>query len=500
MKTEKVFQVTKCNFLIRRVCFWLSILVVVCAGSQSMVSVSVAQEDDAPATQQPPGDEESETPTAPEKVEVDPLAQDDEIATRLTRILNATQRFQQTEVKVDQGVVFLSGTTTKDEFRTWAGDLARNTQDVVAVVNRIEVREGSIWDLSPAWAEVRRMTRDLVQALPLIAVACVLLFATWLAARLAVYVANRLLERRMSNRLLRQVATRAVAIPVFLLGLYLILRVSGLTQVAATVLGGTGLIGLVVGIAFRDIAENFLASILISLQRPFSIGDLVKVEDHTGFVQSVTTRGTLLMTLDGNHVQIPNSTIYKAVIHNYTANPKIRLNFIVGIGYDDSVTQAQETALATLREHPIVLDDPEALVLVEELGAATVNLHIYFWIDGNVHSQLKARSSVIRLVKRAFEKNGISMPDEAREVVFPSGVPIDTTGFDQQGEARTKPADSSAAVDDKQQDDAVSNAAEGDMTSEAAEIKQQADQSRLPGDAPNLLEDPPIENRATHSS
>src|SRR5690606_4554593 len=160
-------------------------------------------------------------------------------------------------------------------------------------------------------------------ALPMIGVVFFFLLLTWLAARVAVWLAGRIFERRMTNRLLRQVAARAVAIPVFLLGLYLILRVSGLTQMAATVVGGTGLLGLVLGIAFRDIAENFLASILISIQRPFAIGDLIEVEGQQGFVQSVTTRGTLLMTLSGNHVQLPNSMIYKAVIRNFTANPSL---------------------------------------------------------------------------------------------------------------------------------------------------------------------------------
>ena len=433
--------------------------------------------------------EDTEAPTAPEKVEVDPLSQDSDIAERLTRILRATERFQNPSAEVDEGVAFLSGTTRREEYRKWAGDLARNTRDVVAVVNRIEVDEGSIWDLSPAWAEIRRMTREVIQSLPLIGLALLLLLATWLIARAAMWAAEIVLERRISNRLLRDVTSRAVAIPIFLLGVYLILRISGLTQIAATVLGGTGLIGLVIGIAFRDIAENFLASILISLQRPFSIGDLVRVEGFEGFVQSVTTRGTLLMTLDGNHVQIPNATIYKAVIHNFTANPRTRLHFTVGIGYDDSVTEAQDVALQTLRDHPVVLEEPEPLVLVNELGASTVNLHVYFWIDGHEHSMPKARSSVIRLVKRAFEKSGISMPDEAREVVFPRGVPIVSPDADDARPLQKQATqEKSSAIDGR--DDEIRHDSEGDLTSEADTIKQQAAMSRQPDASPNLLENP----------
>src|SRR5690606_33959061 len=130
------------------------------------------------------------------------------------------------------------------------------------------------------------------------------------------------------------------------------------------------------------------------------------------------------MTREGNHVQIPNATIYKETITNFTANPSERFDFAVGIGYEDSITHAQAVALTVLREHAAVLDEPEPMVLAEALGPSTVSLRVYFWVDIETHSGLKVRSSVIRLTKRAFDEAGISMPDEAREVVFPQGVPI----------------------------------------------------------------------------
>jgi small conductance mechanosensitive channel len=143
-----------------------------------------------------------------------------------------------------------------------------------------------------------------------------------------------------------------------------------------------------------------------------------------GYVQLLTTRATIMMTLDGNHVQIPNATVYKSKIFNYTSNPNRRVEFTVGIGYEDKITTAQEVIMRLLAEHPAVLKEPEPLVLVENLGSATVNLQIYFWVDGSQHSWQKVRSSVIRLVKRAFQDAHISMPDESRELIFPQGVTV----------------------------------------------------------------------------
>ncbi|MCA9025297.1 MAG: mechanosensitive ion channel [Planctomycetaceae bacterium] len=485
MKTCKITlnRAAKVTFAIWLLTFGLSALVAAQGKGDAATDAEIVDAAD--------GATDEEALQAPEVVDVDPLAEDAAIANRLTAILNATEWFHEPEVRVEEGVVFLTGRTTRPESKEWAGQLSKNTQDVVAVVNRIRVVEGPWWDLTPAWNELRTLGRDAVLGMPLFIVGLVLLLFTWYAARLSVSVAHRVFESRMDNRLLRQVAARAVAIPVFLLGLYLVLRISGLTQMAATVVGGTGLIGLVIGIAFRDIAENFLASILISTQRPFAIGDLIKIEDQKGFVQSVTTRGTLLMTLDGNHVQIPNATVYKATIQNFTANPKIRQDFTVGVGYDDSLAAAQETALSVLREHPTVLDDPEPWVLVEQLGAATVNLRVYFWIDGNKHSVLKVRSAIVRQVKGAFDQAGISMPDEAREVIFPNDVPVrmlsdDTASGIGLPRSTTGPPEH---VSRKAETDEVSTPAEGGLASEADEIREQARQSRTPDEGSNLLEE-----------
>jgi small-conductance mechanosensitive channel len=438
---------------------------------------------------------------APAKVDVSPVARDSEIAQRLSDILKATKWFEGPVVEVDEGVVFLNGEAKKDEYKTWAGDLAGNTQDVAAVVNRMKVTEKSIWDFSEAFAELRSFQANTVQAIPLILFGIAILFVTWVLAKLASSVANRVFTKRIPNSLLRWVATRAVTLPILILGCYLVLRVAGLTQLALTVLGGTGLIGLVIGIAFQDIAENFLASILISIQKPFRIGDLIRVDNHEGIVQRVTTRGTALLTANGNHVQIPNSKIYKNTIENFTANPRRRVSFDLGIGYDDSASDAQLIMLEKIKAHSATLNDPAPKVLIESLGSSTVNLTALFWIDGTKNDFRSVRSSVMRISKQALLEDGISMPDEAREVIFPNGVPVlmneseSTTDSKSGDRAATTErfgiedlVSSTPAVPKKRQAKEQANTeAEGNMASETDDLKKQAEQSWLPGEGEEIL-------------
>ena len=374
---------------------------------------------------------------APARVDVEPVADDADIGSRLKKILVATKWFIDPQVRVEEGVVFLTGEAKTPEDREWASKLAGNTQDVVAVANRMTVTKPSPWDFSPAWLEIDKLRRNTIQTLPVLLIAVGLLLVFWVAAKLVAKLSRRIASHRTTNFLLQEVVAKAASIPVFLLGIYLALRISGLTRLAATVLGGTGLLGIVLGIAFRDIAENFLASILLSVQRPFRTGDLIVVEGRKGFVQSVTTRGTTIMTLDGDHVQIPNSTIYKSVIENITANPNQRQTFVVGVDYEDSLEEAQAVILDVLKQHTAVLAKPESLVLVDALAASTVNLRVYFWISIAKHDGLKVRSSLIRLAKNALVEKGFTLPDEARSD-FPEGSPGADVGCISSTYERTK--------------------------------------------------------------
>jgi small-conductance mechanosensitive channel len=421
------------------------------------------------------------------QVNVTPVAHDEEIRTRLQSVLDATGWFTDPRVEVREGVVFLNGPAETVELKEWAGDLARSTQDVVAVANRMEVAEPSVWDFNPAWSGLRALLRDFVRSLPVLSFWLVILALSAGAGVLVTRGARALLRRRVRANLLRSVMARGMGVLVFLFGFYIVLRVSGLTQLALTVVGGTGLIGLALGIAFRDITENFLASIFLSGQRPFETGDLVEVTGVTGYVQQLNVRTTILMTLEGNLVQIPNASVYKNNLRNFTANANRREDFVVGIGYDDSINEAQEIARKVLADHPAVLSDPEPWVLADSLGRATINLRVYFWLNGREHSWVKVRSSVIRLVKLAFQQRGISMPDEAREVIFPQGIPVTMLDREPGGSHDVGPVERSPAQPPRDEPDVASTQAEGGLSSEAGVIKEQARKVQPLNDGENLL-------------
>lgn len=426
-----------------------------------------------------------ETPVAPpeQAVAVEPAARDEAIEARLSRILRATGWFRELAVAVDEGVVFLDGVTTDEDHRDWAREVARRTEDVVAVVNRVAVREEVTWDLAPAVEEIERLARQVVVALPLIVLSILILPLAWWLSSLLARAIRRLLAPSVEQDFLRRVIARTIAIPVFLLGVYVVLQFAGLTGLAVSLLGGAGIIGIVLGFAFRDIAENLLASLILSIRQPFRQGDIIAVAGHEGVVQTMNTRSTVLLTIDGNHVQIPNATVFKSTIVNFTATPARRVSADVGIGYDASIVEAQDIIVEVLRGHQAILADPPPMVLVDALGSATVSLKAHFWIDGRTLSPLRVRSSALRLMKRALTERGISMPDEAREIIFPQGVPIV-----RRAEARGAAPAPSAPAPAADEPLAEATSAEGGLGNEIAGYPTEIADATIPeASADNLL-------------
>ena len=437
----------------------------------AVLALSVA----ASAQQQPSEGAPADVSDPTGSVSVAPVARDEEIDTRIREILSATGWFDNPQVSTRDGIVFLDGQTDSEEHKTWARNLATNTQDVVAVVNRIEVVPEVNWSFAPALQAIKDVIVQVTTSLPLIVLAIVILpFAWWLSSWVAGLL-RRWLLGGMESPLLRDIFSRILALPIFLIGLYVVLQVAGLTQLAFSLLGGAGVIGIVAGFAFRDIAENFLASLLLSIRRPFRSGDFIEVDGMQGSVQSMNTRSTVLLSPEGNHIQIPNATIFKNTITNFTASPIRREVIDVGVGYDASVAHAQDIVMRMLETHDAVTPEPHPMVLVDSLGASTVNIKAYFWIDARNYSVLKVKSAILRQVKKVLTEEGVSMPDDAREVIFPQGVPIVQLG----GAAEKK----AKALADRDIRDSTEEAlaaeperseTEGNLSNEQAEVETAA--------------------------
>jgi small conductance mechanosensitive channel len=259
------------------------------------------------------------------------------------------------------------------------------------------------------------LVRLLERVPQLILALLVLLFASWISR----FIANRLhlIKVRSQNPYMSGLVRTIVRTAIMLIAVLIALDLIGLTSVVGAVLGSAGVVGLVLGFAFREIAENYIAGILLSVRRPFEPGDHVVIENREGKVISLNSRATVLMTLDGSHLQLPNSLVFKSIVLNYSKNPKRRFDFAMLIDGSQSIRESQTLAMAAIAQIDGVLDDPAPAWTVVEFGAAGIQLRFYGWIDQDNSDLGKVRSEAIRRVKAAFTDAGIEAPRTLYHIV-----------------------------------------------------------------------------------
>lgn len=407
---------------------------------------------------------------------------DDDLRNRLTTILTTIGKYEDLSVKVESGVVFIGGIASEQSYSDLAGEISKNIQGVVAVVNNLSIKKKQYLTIEPIQQELQRVWYKSLEILPLIFIGIIIFSLAFLLSSPLSRWLSRPLTLVTDSQLIATVIKKLISLFVILIGLYFFLRLAGLTQFAVAIISGTGMMGLILGFAFRDIAENFMSSLLLSVQRPFRLGDVISVQGHKGLVRKVTARGTTLVDFDGNHIQIPNATIYKNVIHNFSANPKLRAGFSIGIGYDSDILQAQKIISNILTNHQAVLDKPDHQVLIETLGSSTINLQIYFWIDSVQYDKKKVESTMMRLSVIAFTEARISMPDDAREIIFPEGIPVvdskPTSKEKKKNISDTNHSANNLMIDDEKLED---------LSSDVEDIREQAEKSRDPESGENIL-------------
>ncbi len=264
-----------------------------------------------------------------------------------------------------------------------------------------------------------------LQILPRIAMGIFVIVAGILIAQLITNFFRKRIMKRAEDPLMARFLTQAVKIILILIAVMIALDVAGLRGVAAGILTAAGGVAIVLGFAFQDIGKNFLAGIILAFNRPFGVDDTILVDTHFGRVKALNFRYTHIKTTDGRDIYIPNSDVLTKPVENYTADGFYRVEFVVGIGYEDDITRGKEIIMEILNTNTEIVHDDihENFVIENELAASTVNLKVFFWIHTvdyrSASRQLRGR--IIKEVKEAFTKAKFIMPGDITEIKLYGG-------------------------------------------------------------------------------
>ncbi len=265
---------------------------------------------------------------------------------------------------------------------------------------------------------LRSIAEDFLAHLPLLIAGVLVLLATMVVGYVARWIARRLLAGVRLRESLKELIIRFAVIAVWAIGLMIAAMVTfpGLTPTKALTALGVG--SIAIGLAFKDIFENFFAGVLILWRFPFENGDWISCNGITGRVVNVTVRNTVLRTVRGELVVVPNVDIYKNPVDILTNKPQRRIEIVVGVAYGEDVDASRSVIKDAVDGCQTVADEHPVQVFAQEFASSSINFEVAWWTGATPLEQRESRDEVVAAIKRALDEAGIEIPFPYRTLTF----------------------------------------------------------------------------------
>ncbi|MDH1625691.1 MULTISPECIES: mechanosensitive ion channel family protein [Shewanella] len=241
-----------------------------------------------------------------------------------------------------------------------------------------------------------------------------ILFVAGLAGKLVKKIVSNTVSNSKLNfsKLLQDFFTSLSGKAVFTIGVLIALSQLGIEL--GPLLAGFGIAGVIIGFALQDTLSNFASGMMILIYRPYDVGDLINAAGVSGRVSHMSLVSTTIKTLDNQRLIIPNNKIWGDTINNITAEHQRRVDMTFGIGYGDSIEQAEAVLKSIVEAHPKVQKVPAPLIKLHVLGESSVDFIVRPWAKPEDYWDVYW--DITREVKMRFDAEGISIPFPQRDV------------------------------------------------------------------------------------
>lgn len=268
--------------------------------------------------------------------------------------------------------------------------------------------------------QISKQVQDALEAAPLLLqrlIIGLLVFAVgYLVTRLVQILVVRALRRTPGGATVEHALSRVIAVVGVTLSLLTAFSTMGVDINA--LIAALGLTSLAIGLALKDTIENTITGVLLLIQRPFKVGDIIKVSDMTGTVTDVAIRTTNLKTFDGLHVLIPNRHVYNEVITNWTYYPQRRVTMTVGVAYETDLARAYRVLSEAVAAAAGVLAEPASSVSFEGFDEISIRMVFRFWIEWQTTNAVELQTELTRVIMDVARREGISVPVPVRAAVL----------------------------------------------------------------------------------
>lgn len=253
-------------------------------------------------------------------------------------------------------------------------------------------------------SSANHILQQMISRIPYLVIASLVFVIFWVLSIFFKKAVTRILGSRKHHQNLVTVFRRVGSALILFLGFMVAMIIAVPSFTPGKLIGALGIGSVAIGFAFKDIFQNLLSGILLLLSEPFRIGDQIISGNFEGTVEDIQIRATTIRTYDGRKVVIPNSQLYTSPMTVNTAYSQRRLEFDVGIGYENNIIDAQQVILSVLKAAPTVSKLAEPSVIATALADSSVVLRVRWFIDdGTQTNRVASINEVIILVKEALE-------------------------------------------------------------------------------------------------
>ena len=253
------------------------------------------------------------------------------------------------------------------------------------------------------------MGEQIAQGMANLVVGLIVFLAFYLLLQIIVLLLRRTIKKSHLDETSYSFVETTVYYTVLAIGVISALNAIGINTGA--ILASLGIVGVTIGFAARDSLSNLISGIIIFLDRPFVIGDLVEIDDKYGSVSEITLRSTRVVTSDGRMLAVPNTEIVNKTVASYTNFPNLRLDIPVTIAVTEDIEGARQTLLKLVDDDPEYLNSPAPRVVVQQLNDYNVAIELQAWLKDE-RQHVEKRSELREKAFNALNKAGIKMPFE----------------------------------------------------------------------------------------
>lgn len=271
----------------------------------------------------------------------------------------------------------------------------------------------------------------IIQNIPNFILAILVMILSYLAAKYVRKIVLRLIQKRVSQKSISSIIAKIAAVVVVSAGLFLALGILNLSKMLTSLLAGAGVAGLAVGLALQGTLSNTFAGIVLSFRNKVKIGNWVETNGYSGEVIDINLKEFVLKQADNNIVVMPNKMILENPLKNYSLTTKMRVAIECGVGYESDLEKVKTLTKETIANAFEQVKNPDNVEFYyTEFGGSSINYLCRFWIDAeSMLEKLRAKTTAIIEIKKAYDKADINIPFPIRTLQFDNKLALESTEY-----------------------------------------------------------------------